>query len=325
MHSSNGGRTMTPIMLGLLCALIVAAAAAFYFWVVRRRQDECAEGIRSLNAMRWREFASLVLEMMFRRGYSAADPHPLGSGDQSDILLKRDGALFVLSCKHGSAYRLGSQAVDDLANALRVNGAAGGLLVTPGVFAPDAYPHAKPQRIELIDGKAIWPEAAPLMPDAVQAHVRGYAAARAKRGLGLGLAAALVAGAAVALLIPRSEEPAPAPVLSDSTAGVPSTAAKAPGATPAPAASPSEVSSAEQAEQRRSDVAGAIAALPSVERAIWSTQSTLTLDIGGERADLWKDICGILDRYEELRATRVQINPPPGSGAPVRFRQCHTY
>ncbi|HJR75083.1 MAG TPA: restriction endonuclease [Luteimonas sp.] len=315
---------MTPIMLGLLCALIVAAAAAFYFWVVRRRQDESAEGIRSLNAMRWREFAAVVLEMMFRRGYTAADPHPLGSGDQSDILLKREGALFVLSCKHGSAYRLGSQAVDDLANALRVNGATGGLLVTPGVFAPDAHPHAKPQRIELVDGRAIWPEAAPLMPEAVQAHVRGYASSRAKRGLGLGLTAALVAGVAVALLVPRGEEPASAPVLSDSATPAPPTAAKAPDATPAPASS-ANVSAADQSGQRRSDVASAIAALPSVERAIWSTQSTLALDIGSERADLWKDICGILDRYEELRATRVQINPPPGSGTPVRFRQCHTY
>lgn len=314
---------MTPIMLGLLCALIVAAAAAIYFWVLRRRQDESEEGIRSLNAMRWREFAGVVLEMMFRRGYSAVDPHPLGSGDQSDILLKRDDALFVLSCKHGSAYRLGAQAVDELANALRMNSASGGWLVTPGGFAPEAAAHAKPQRIELIDGKAIWPEAAPLMPEAVQSHVRGYAAARAKRGLGLGLVAALVAGTAVALLMPRAENGAASPIIAENAATAPASVAKT-GATPSVDA-PAEAPTAEQIERRRADVAGAIAALPSVERAIWSTQSTLVLDVGSERADSWKDICGILDRYEELRATRVQINPAPGSGAPVRFRQCHTY
>ncbi|TKR33392.1 restriction endonuclease [Luteimonas gilva] len=315
---------MTPVVLGLLCALIVAIAAAFYFWVLRRRQDESIEGVRSLNAMRWREFAGVVLEMMLRRGYLAAEAHPLGSGDQSDILLKRDGVLYVLSCKHGSAYRLGAQAVDELANALRMNDAAGGLLVTPGVFAPDAYPHAKPQRIELIDGKAIWPEAAPLMSEAVQSQVRNYAAARAKRGLGLGLAAALVAGIAVALLVPRAGDNEAPAVAAETAAPAPS-AAKAE-SSPSPAAPVSAaIPTAEQSEQRRSDVAGAIAALPGVERAIWSTQSTLALDIGNERPDLWKGVCGILDRYEELRATRVQINPPPGSGAPVRFRQCHTY
>lgn len=316
---------MTPIMLGLLCALIVAAAAVFYFWVLRRRQDESIEGVRSLNAMRWREFAGMVLEMMLRRGYVAAEAHPLGSGDQSDILLKRDGALFLLSCKHGSAYRLGGQAVDELANSIRMNDAAGGMLVTPGAFAPEAQSHAKPQRIELIDGQAIWPEIEPLISEPVRQHVRAYAAARAKRGLGIGLTAAVVLGAAVALLTPgRDGGTGAAPAAAQTSAPPPASAAAKPAeapAAPAPSAAPSE----EQMAQRRSDVAGAIAALPGVERAIWSTQSTLALDIGSERDDLWAGICGILDRYEELRATRVQINPPPGSGAPVRFKQCHTY
>jgi len=314
---------MTPILLGLLCALVVAIAAAAYFWGLRRRQDEIVEGVRGLNAMRWREFAGLVLEMMLRRGYAAADPHPLGSGDQADILLKREGALYVLSCKHGSAYRLGSQAVDELANTLRMNGAAGGILVTPGGFAPDAYPHAKPQRIELVDGKAIWPEIAPLVPEPVREQVQNYAGARAKRGLGLGLIGAVVVGIGAALLAPPPEPSGTAP----GPAAAPAVAAPA----TAPTAASSDSASAESAPspaqeaQRRSDVAGAIAALPGVDRAIWSTQSTLALDVADERDDLWKGICGILDRYDELRATRVQINPPPGSDAPVRFKQCHTY
>lgn len=316
---------MTPILLGLLCALVVGIAATAYFWGLRRRQDEVTEGVRSLNALRWREFAGLVLEMMLRRGYAAVDAHPLGGGDQADILLKRENMLYVLSCKHGSAYRLGSQAVDELANTLRMNGAAGGILVTPGGFAPDAYPHAKPQRIELIDGKAIWPEIAPLVPENVRQQVQGYAAVRAKRGLGLGLAGALVAGVAVALLAPQPPEPA---VVAQTPAA--SSAAAGPSAAPA-ATSPPDASAAQSdptpvlEAQRRSDVAGAIAALPGVDRAIWSTQSTLALDIADERDDLWKGICDILDRYDELRATRVQINPPPGSDAPVRFKQCHTY
>ena len=314
---------MTPIMLGLLCALIVAAAAVFYFWALRRRQDESIEGVRSLNAMRWREFAGIVLEMTIRRGYSAAEAHPLGSGDQSDILLKRDGALFVLSCKHGSAYRLGGQAVDELANSIRINDAAGGILVTPGAFSPDAQSHAKPQRVELIDGRTIWPEIEPLAPEHVRQHVRAYAAARAKRGLGLGLTAAVVVGAAVALLMPGQMATVSAP----SSESAPQTAAAPRASTPEPGAAPgpSAALDGRTMEQRRSDIAGAIAALPGVERAIWSTQSTLVLDIGSERGDPWTGICGILDRYEELRATRVQINPPPGSGAQVRFKQCHTY
>ncbi|MCL1633536.1 restriction endonuclease [Luteimonas sp. SX5] len=313
---------MSPLMLGLFCTLTVGAAATFYFWGVRRRQDESVEGIHSLSAMHWREFAGLVLEMLFRRGYSAAELHPLGSGDQSDILLKREDGVCVLSCKHGSAYRLGGSAVEELANSVRMNDAVGGIMVTPGSFAPEAYALARPQRIELIDGKTLWPEVEPLLPEPLRKRVQAYAAGRAKRGVGIGWTAALVAGLAIALLLPRSDGDTP-----DAPAAV---AAPAPGttATPKPVAASPQAAAAQtesQQEQRRKDAASAIAALPGVERALWSTQSTLSLDINSDQPDLWNGICGIIDRYEELRATRVQMNPPPNSGLPVRFKQCHTY
>lgn len=308
---------MSPLMLGLLCALIVGAAATFYFWGVRRRQDESAEGILSLSAMRWREFAGLVLEMLSQRGYAAADLHPLGSGDQSDILLKREDGLCVLSCKHGSAYRLGSAAVDDLADRIRMNDAAAGIMVTPGGFAPEAYEQAKQHRIELIDGQALWPEIAPLLPAPLRERVQAHAAGQAKRRLGIGWLGALAVGAVVAVSLPGKETEGLAAPVAATTASTPPADAKA----PTQSTEPTE----KQGEQRRKDAASAIAALPGVERALWSTQSTLSLDISSNSAELWTGICGILDRYEELRATRVQMNPPPGSDLPVRFKQCHTY
>lgn len=313
---------MSPFLLGLSCALIVGAAATFYFWGVRRRQDESVEGIHSLSAMRWREFAGLVLEMLFRRGYSAAELHPLGSGDQSDILLKREDGLCVLSCKHGSAYRLGGSAVEELANSVRMNDAVGGIMVTPGGFAPEAYALARPQRLELIDGKTLWPEIAPLLPEPLRQRVETYASGRAKRGLAIGWIAALVVGVAVALLMPDRDSGKSAAPAAATTA---SSAARAGEKTGADLPSAPAVQSEQQQEQRRKDAASAIAALPGVERALWSTQSTLSLDVSNDRADLWTSICGIIDRYEELRATRVQMNPPPDSGLPVRFKQCHAY
>lgn len=313
---------MTSLMLGLLCALIVGVVASLYFWGVRRGQDESAQGILSLSAMRWREFASLVVEMLFRRGYTAADQHPLGSGDQSDRVLRRDDGLCVLSCKHGSAYRLGGSAVDELANSVRMHDAVGGIMVTPGSFAPDARQQAGQQRIELIDGKALWPEIAPSLPEPLRKQVETHAAKRAWRSIGLAWLAAVAVGAAVTLLTSGSDDErsvtsASAPASSTASADGSKTASAA-------QAAPTAALNEQQIEQRRRDAASAIAALPGVERALWSTQSTLTLDMADAR-DRWGGICDILDSYEELRATRVQINPPPGSGVPVRFKQCHTY
>lgn len=314
---------MSPFMLGLLCAFVVGVTATAYFWFVRRRQDESAEGVLSLSAMRWREFAGLVAEMMFRRGYTASAQHPLGSGDQSDIVLKREDGLCVVSCKHGSAYRLGGNAIDEMANSVHMSDAAGGIIVTPGSFAPDVYEQARRERIELIDGKKLWPEIAPLVPEPMRARVEAHAAARAKRSIGFGWLAAVAVGAVVALLLPNGNGDVQAPPVSAVPAPAASTGAQK---TAGPAAKAQEGELApEQIEQRRKDAASAIAALPGIDRAVWSTQSTLSLDMGDERNDRWEGICDVLDSYEELRSTRVQINPPPGSSAPVRFRQCHAY
>jgi hypothetical protein len=72
-------------------------------------------------------------------------------------------------------------------------------------------------------------------------------------------------------------------------------------------------------------VAKAISALPEVDRALWQTQSTLLVYLQDGSFDPLSEICPELERYEELAATRLQLQPPPGSLRPVRFVQCRPY
>ena len=37
------------------------------------------------------------------------------------------------------------------------------------------------------------------------------------------------------------------------------------------------------------------------------------------------DICRILEQYDTLRTSRLQLQPAPGSHQPVRFRQCQVF
>src|SRR3546814_9174504 len=67
-------------------------------------------------------------------------------------MLERNGQRWLLASKHGAAYVLGSTAIAEFANNIRMRGAQGGLLVTPGQFAPEAAALAAAQRIELLDG-----------------------------------------------------------------------------------------------------------------------------------------------------------------------------
>ena len=80
-----------------------------------------------------------------------------------------------------------------------------------------------------------------------------------------------------------------------------------------------------QLTQRRETVAQAISTLPHVDRAVWSTQSTLLVYLFDEQSEPKRDICPLLERYVELAASRIQLEPPPGSTRPVRFVQCRAF
>jgi len=78
-------------------------------------------------------------------------------------------------------------------------------------------------------------------------------------------------------------------------------------------------------DKRRQEAANAISTLFGVSRALWSTQSTLLVYLSSEEADPTTDLCPLLERYPELAASRVQLQPPADSKKPVRFKQCRTY
>jgi restriction system protein len=62
-----------------------------------------------------------------------------------------------------------------------------------------------------------------------------------------------------------------------------------------------------------------------VDRAVWTTQSTLEVFLLETDSDAIPSICPLVERYPALASSRIQLTPPPGSQAPVRFRQCRVY
>ena len=81
----------------------------------------------------------------------------------------------------------------------------------------------------------------------------------------------------------------------------------------------------EQRLQRRADAAAKVGAFAQINSAGWSTQSTLVLTLNqtdGKDRQLVDEVCRTLTQYEELRYTRVQLDPPLNSTVPVRWRQC---
>jgi len=318
----------TAWLIPIATMLLLGFGAAYYLKKIRLPQEETAAGIAALAGMRWRDYIHLVLAALNRRGYERVFDPRADNSDENDYELQRNGQTWLLSSKHGSAYVLGSTAIAEFANDIRMRGAAGGLLVTSGNFAPEARPLAQAQRIELLDGPQLWPELRHLMPTEQRESIARPAQTRARRHAVVAwLGAVLVGIVLFVLLRPASpsstteqagtpEAMAPTSVQSSGAAGATAIAA------PPPAA---PVTDPAQLEQHRQTVADAISTLPSVDHAVWSTQSTLLVYLSDDNTDPKPRICPLLMRYDELAASRIQLQPPAGSTHPVRFVQCRYY
>lgn len=317
-----------PAITAITFGLILGFVAYYLLGVRGRRQAESSAGIDALASRKWREFAHLVLEALRRDGYIEEDIERQPGDSGFDFVLSRDGQRFLLACKHGRAYRLGEQAIREFATATRMQGANGGVLVTLGQVEGFAREVANAHRIELIDGKALWQRVAPLLPADTRQHVAEHVDTRTTRHLLLGAAACVALSLAVFVLL----EPAPGSSAVSATASVTGVQPAHPTRTVQPAVAsalpplPEDLDSTELSA-RRASALRQIGKLPNVGSATWSTRSTLVIALrdtpGGANApDPVEESCRILVQYEELRFTRLQIDPAPGDNAPVRWRQC---
>lgn len=307
--------------------LLLGGAISAYLWLVRRPKLEVEAGIRTLAAMRWREFSRFVIEALHAQGFEASRVEPKAeSGQQADLLLNRDDQTWLLSCKQGANYRITQPQVGAMAKAVREAGAGGGIIATLGQVDPGARQQAN--GIELLDGAALWPLIEPLLPPSLHQDLADRARVATLRMMRATWIGSLLAGIALALLIPapgggaEDLSPVSAPVAAAITPAPTASANPAAEAGIAPAA-PAPVSEMEE----REEVIRAISSLPGIERALWSTRSTLHVFLADDVADEAEvaELCRILERYENLRASRLQLQPVAGSARPVRFMQCRAY
>ena len=323
---------MPAWLFGLAITLLVGIASTAYLWLVRRRDDETAAGLLALAGMRWRDFSRLVLDAMQQRGFSKITTDKEDPQEQSaSFMLSRDHERWLLACKHGSAYRIGSAAVDELAAESRLLGATGGILVTQGMLDKGGREKAEKHGIEVLDGERLWPEIKPMVEPALRNRLVNTAKARAYRHIGIAWLGAITLGAACVLVLSggHQDSNASSPVAAASTAPESTTAQPAPAvAEPEPAA---EIASTELKEpteaelaQQRVAVSKALGLTNGLSRGVWVTRSTLSVDRTIPEAQAWPLVCREVELYPFLRTIRVQLNPPPGSGEAVRWRQCKT-
>lgn len=327
-------------MSGWISALLVTlgglAATAIWFGISRRRQAEARLGVQSLARLKWRECIAVVLEALQREGYSVR-ASATSEGTQTMLDKGRDKVL--LDYKHGTAYCLGETSVREFAATVRMRGAHRGILATLGSLEPGAAGAAVADDILLIDGPQLWAMVRPFLSETMLASIGGQAAASTRKGWWMGVLTSLGAGALVLAGSELLAGPGPATSTKATAAAAPPvTTVTAPVSTApaqdamlaqlnatAAAMAAVEKLSPEQLAQRRAAAAKQVAGLAQVNTAAWSAQRTLLMKLNstdGKDQKLIEEVCRILLQNEEMRYTRIQLDPPDGSQQAVRWRLC---
>ena len=323
---------MSPFLIALLAGLLVGATLTV---LLRRTPAAPAAPTRDhsqLARLPWDAFVPLVLQAMQGRGWRVAGEPGRAAGGMPEegdaLLLARGDQRLLLECRYGTAAVVGADAVLGLAKSAALRGATEVLLVTPGRFDAEAVRIAQQQRIGLLDGERLWPEVRPYVilpkdaapPPPVMPRrplLRAWGAAALAAFLAWMIAQALQSAPSPPRAAVEAAQPAPPPASTPPATPAPATAA--PGTTDTVPTDPGELA------LRRAVAADAVSALDQVERAQWASQSTLVIHLVAEDADPGKALCEVIERYPELAASRLQLQAPPGSNPPVRYRQCRTY
>ena len=149
---ATGGQYILPIIL------VTGAVVSF---LRRSKREALVQSVANnasgsaLRSMSWQEFELLVGETFRMRGYAVTEGGGGGADGGIDVELRKGGELFLVQCKQWRAYKVSVTVVRELYGVMAARGAAGGFVVTSGMFTSDAEVFAKGRNIELIDGSAL--------------------------------------------------------------------------------------------------------------------------------------------------------------------------
>lgn len=329
-----------PALLGVATALLIGLAASFALGLWRRGHTEAQAGIQALCGLKWRDYAHLIEDLLQERGFTRSDDERRPGEGGFDLMMTRGSARYLVECKNGAAHRVTEQSIRDLAKVVEMQGAEGAVLATTGRVEPAALLFAANRRIEVLAGPDLWRQVKPWV-----AHdLRHEAEAKARGGLGKRLLLtgliALTSGLLVAVLVPRQKvdaarevaadvPPAPPPLAIQPATAELAVEPSVPDDPNVPTAMPDASMSEEQREARRASAVLEVRGNPVVQKANWSTKSTLVVSLHQPGAEipgaLFEEFCRILVQYEELRYSRLQVETPalqPEAAPTVRWRQC---
>lgn len=153
-HLATGA--LDPLLWLLAAVCWFGALISLFSRKKRKRLLEAQSGLATLRAMSWRELEQLVSEAYRRQGHQVEETGQGGADGGIDLVLRRDGRVSLVQCKHWRTQRVGVPVVREQFGLLTHHRADAAIIVTTGDFTPEATAFAEGKPIELVTGPALW-------------------------------------------------------------------------------------------------------------------------------------------------------------------------
>ncbi|MEO8155058.1 MAG: restriction endonuclease [Rhizobacter sp.] len=108
-------------------------------------------GVAVIEGVGWNQFEQLAADGFRQRGYVVSETGGVG-GRAVDMVLTRGQDRFLVDCKPWRSNAVGVAPLRELHGLMAARGAAGGFVLTSGVFTLEAVRFSEGRNIQLIDG-----------------------------------------------------------------------------------------------------------------------------------------------------------------------------
>jgi len=146
------GQTLAPIIAFIF---LLPAPISFFISLRKKKLLDKQTDIDSIRSLSWKQFEELVAEAYRRKGYAVVENEGAGPDGGVDLVLKKDGNLYLVQCKQWKSYKVGVPVVREMYGVMTAKHAQGVIIITSGMFTQEAKHFAEDKPIDLVEGNQL--------------------------------------------------------------------------------------------------------------------------------------------------------------------------
>lgn len=145
-----------PTIAYFVAIILLVPAPISYFNSSRKKKLlDKQKDIDSIKSLAWKQFEELIAEAYRRKSYSVVENYDIGPDGGIDLVLKKDGNMFLVQCKQWRSYKVDVRVVREMYGVMTAKHAAGVILITSGLFTQEAKNFAIDKPIDLVEGSQV--------------------------------------------------------------------------------------------------------------------------------------------------------------------------